>query len=45
MLPADKVENMNKAGDRTLAIWKGNGFYHFGTYKCPTEYDCAPNVV
>lgn len=27
------VENIAKAGDRTLVIWKGNGFYHFATYK------------
>jgi len=38
------VENAAKAGDRTLVIWKGSGFYHFATYKATgTENDINVN--
>ena len=26
------LENAGAPGDRTFAIWKGQGFYHFSTY-------------
>jgi hypothetical protein len=45
MMPSATVEDMNKPGDRTLSIWKGNGYYHFTTYSChDTENDCDKNV-
>ena len=28
----DKYENAAAPGDRTFAIWKGDGFYHICTY-------------
>jgi hypothetical protein len=30
----DKLTNLDHPGDRTLALFKGNGFYHFSTYSC-----------
>jgi hypothetical protein len=30
-------QNCNRLGDRTLAMWQGDGFYHFCTYDQPTN--------
>lgn len=37
MEPKEKVENAVKIGDRTLSLWKGDGFYHFATYSCKDQ--------
>lgn len=34
MEPLEKVDNSAKIGDRTLAIWKGDGYYQFAAYGC-----------
>lgn len=37
VLKKDQTENISKAGDRTLAVWKGAGYFHLTTYTCNQE--------
>lgn len=31
-------------GDRTLAIWQGQGYYHFTTYSLPNKNNLVANI-
>lgn len=41
----DTLENLSRAGDRTLAIWKGAGYFHFATYTTNQENAVNANAV
>jgi hypothetical protein len=42
----EQLSNLDNPGDRTLALFKGNGFYHFSTYSClDEENNFETNVV
>ena len=42
----EQLTNLDNPGDRTLALLKGNTFYHFNTYTCTDEENtCDTNVI
>lgn len=41
----DHLNNIKNFGDRTLAAWKGAGFYHFATYNVDQENNGQVNVA
>jgi len=46
MVSLEAVQDAEKPGDRTLAAWKGDGYYQFATFTCGTaENDCNPNLT
>lgn len=46
MMDEEILGNADKPGDRTLAVWKGAGFYQFATFTCGSaENDCNPNLI